>query len=160
MIKIAIVSFIASRIGSKATDDLEIVSVFPKDETIEMRIIRKVWEIDDENQRKKVYPFEKKVIYTYDFEIPTKFQKRDISYSVSLVSDKRDERIYIALEKIINSLKEESLLTEEILLSYEREIYEAINREDDLVIEGRVIGISEVFQEEREKLKDLGGAFL
>lgn len=103
-------------------------------------------------------------IVSYIFKIKQENDRDDI-FSFSILIGKRDKaEIYKpVLKKLMGILDNEGLLTEKILIENQQTIFEGINQEQDITIEGKIIKLNSIFKEiKKQVLKqkpELKGSF-
>ncbi|TXT58438.1 MAG: hypothetical protein BAJALOKI2v1_370004 [Promethearchaeota archaeon] len=90
----------------------------------------------------------KHIILSYIFKIKNPINRDDLlSISVMIKKKKNMEIFKPILKKIIDELDRYNLLNEEILKNNLNKIFDAINKETDIIIEGNIIEISKLYKE-------------
>jgi hypothetical protein len=97
-----------------------------------------------------VNKYQEHTLLSYIFAVPQS-EHRDDLFSFSLLIDKSiNPHIYKPIvEKLLSTLKENDLLSEDVLQKYQNLIFESLNEQKDLEIEDITIKLSTLF----EKLK-------
>ncbi|MFX0043489.1 MAG: hypothetical protein ACFE8L_11310 [Candidatus Hodarchaeota archaeon] len=108
--------------------------------------------------------YDKYSVLSYVFKIPIQ-EDRDDLFSISvLLAKKNNPEIYKpVLKKLINYLELNHILSERVLMRYQKAIYNGINEEKDIIIESIEINLSKIFEDIKSKLikpkPDVKGSF-
>ncbi|MFX1316710.1 MAG: hypothetical protein ACFE9T_12670 [Promethearchaeota archaeon] len=108
--------------------------------------------------------YDKYNVLSYVFKIPIQ-KDRDDLFSISVLLGKKDKaEIYKPiLEVLINHLEKNGLLSERVLIMYQKTIYDGINQEKDIIIEDVEINLSKKFEDIKSNLikpkLDVKGSF-
>ncbi|MFX1409143.1 MAG: hypothetical protein ACFFA6_02230 [Promethearchaeota archaeon] len=111
-----------------------------------------------------VNKYDKYNVLSYIFKMPIQ-EDRDDLFSISVLLGKKDNaEIYKPiLEELINQLEKNGLLSERVLIMYQKTIYDGINQEKDIMIENVEINLSKLFEDIKSKLikpkLDVKGSF-
>lgn len=112
-----------------------------------------------------VTEYKENSLLSYIFSVEQS-EHRDDLFSFSLLLDKSvNPDIYKpVVEKILSSLRQNNLLTEEVLRTHQNLIFESLNQEKDLEIENTIIELSALFKKmnketEKKKPKVKGSFF-
>ena len=96
--------------------------------------------------------FSKYNILTYVFRIKNYIHRDDLLSISAMIRKKENPEIYKpVLKNIIDFLEENDLLTVTILKNHLNKIFDAINAENDILIEGIRIEISKMFAEAKKE---------
>ena len=97
--------------------------------------------------------YKKYNVLSYVFSV-SQTQNRDDLFSLAVLLGKRDKvEIYKpALKELIRILSNKDVLSENILLDYQKIIYKGINEERDVIIENILIEFSKIFKEIKSKI--------
>ena len=111
-----------------------------------------------------VNKYSKCTLLSYAFKIEHKEERDDLLTISILLKKKLNIEIYKpVLENIISSLKYCDLLTEKILADYIQTIYNGINEEKLILIDGAPIDLSIIFKDIKSKINkprpDVKGSF-
>ncbi len=151
---------IISKLGGDIDSNPEILTAFPpllESEDSSNELLSLCLPIGSKENAIIKTKYKKNTLLSYIFSLEKSEHRHDL-FSFSILIEKFiDSEIYQPIiENLIYSLKENDLLTEEILQNYQNEIYESLNEEKDLKIEGISIELSALFKELRkDKLKAL-----
>jgi hypothetical protein len=100
-----------------------------------------------------VNKYNKSNILSYAFKIEHKEQRNDLLTISILLKKKLNVEIYKpVLESIISTLKYYGILSETILVDYIQTIYEGINEEKLVLVDGVPIDLSIIFKDIRSKI--------
>lgn len=156
---------IVSKLGGHVDSNPEILSSFPPlrdEEEPSENLIAFCLPMGSKAGDFVLNKYNKNSILSYIFSVE-KSGHRDDLFSFSIFIDKKiDAEIYKPIiEHLIGKMRENKLLTEDILKEYQNIIYEKLNEEADIEIEGCVIEMARLFRElKKDKKKpDLKGNF-
>jgi hypothetical protein len=156
---------ILSKLGGHVDSNPEILTAYPplqEPENTSNELLSLCLPIGSKENTLIQTKYKKNTLLSYIFSVE-KSEHRDDLFSFSILIDKsEDAEIYQPIvEKLIYTLKEYNLLTEELLQNYQNVIYKSLNEEKDLEIEGITIKISALFKELRKDKEkpNLKGSF-
>ncbi|MHA1106107.1 MAG: hypothetical protein ACTSPN_10375 [Promethearchaeota archaeon] len=92
-------------------------------------------------------------VLSYIFKVKRE-EERDDLFSFSVLISKRDKTaIYKpVIKELIEILENKNLLTEEILMNNQKTIFEGINQEENIEINGLTIEFHSIFKEIKQKI--------
>ena len=142
------------KLGGYVNSNPELVSSFPSlDQSSEAEVLSKCFPIGSKYGEFIVDKYRKYVVLSYIFRVNQSADRDDL-FSLSVLLNKRDKaEIYMpVLKSLVDTLDVNGILSEDILIEYQKVIFEGINQEKDINIENVGIDLSNVFKEIKSKL--------
>lgn len=142
------------KLGGYVNSNPELVSSFPSlDQSLEEEILSKCFPIGSKYGEFIVDKYRKYVVLSYIFRV-NQTADRDDLFSLSVLLNKRDKtEIYMPiLKSLVDTLDVNGILSEDILIEYQKAIFEGINQEKDIKIENVGIDFSNIFKEIKSKI--------
>jgi hypothetical protein len=154
------------KLGGYVNSNPELISSYPSlDQTSEAEILSKCFPIGSKYGEFIVDKYRKYVVLSYIFRVNQSTDRDDL-FSLSVLLNRRDKtEIYMpVLKSLVDILELNGILNEDTLIEYQKEIFEGINQEKDIIIENVEIDLSNIFKEIKSKIlkqkPQLKGSFL
>ncbi|TFF97180.1 MAG: hypothetical protein EU547_05030 [Promethearchaeota archaeon] len=146
---------IISKLGGHINSNPEIIATHsPLEETVEdtSELLSICLPIGSKIGDIIINKYNKNTLLSYIFAVEQS-EHRDDLFSFSLLIDKNiNSDIYkTIIDKLLTSLRENNLLTEEILKNHQNLIFESLNEEKDLQIENQIIKLSSLFKKMKKE---------
>lgn len=154
------------KLGGYVNSNPELISSFPSlDQSSEAEVLSKCFPIGSKYGEFIVDKYRKYIVLSYIFRVKQSADRDDL-FSLSVLLNRRDKtEIYMpVLKSLVDILEVNGILSEAILIEYQREIFEGINQEKDITVENIGIELSNIFKEIKSKIlkqkPQLKGSFL
>ncbi len=154
------------KLGGYVNSNPELVSSFPSlDQSSEADVLSKCFPIGSKYGEFIVDKYRKYVVLSYIFRVNQTVDRDDL-FSLSVLLNRRDKtEIYMpVLKSLVDILDTNGILSEDILIEYQKVIFEGINQEKDITIENVGIELSNIFKEIKSQVlkqkPELKGSFL
>ncbi|MHA2288999.1 MAG: hypothetical protein ACXABG_09440 [Promethearchaeota archaeon] len=142
------------KLGGYVDSNPELISSYPSlDTAASSEVLSKCFPIGSKYGEFVVDKFRKYVVLSYIFRV-TQTTDRDDLFSLSVLLNKRDKtEIYMpVLKGLVDILDANGILTQELLIEHQQNIFEGINQEKDINIENVLIDFSNIFKEIKSKI--------
>ena len=154
------------KLGGYVNSNPELLSSFPSlDQTSRAEVLSKCFPVGSKYGEFIVDKYRKYVVLSYIFRVNQTVDRDDL-LSLSVLLNRRDKtEVYMpVLKSLVDILDVNSILSEDILIEYQKVIFEGINQEKDIYIENVAINLSNIFKEIKSKIlkqkPELKGSFL
>ncbi len=154
------------KLGGYVNSNPELVSSFPSlDQSSEADVLSKCFPIGSKYGEFIVDKYRKYVVLSYIFRVNQTVDRDDL-FSLSVLLNRRDKtEIYMpVLKSLVDILDTNGILSEDILIEYQKVIFEGINQEKNITIDNVGIDLSNIFKEIKSKIlkkkPELKGSFL
>jgi len=154
------------KLGGYVDSNPELISSYPSlDTAASSEVLSKCFPIGSKYGEFIVDKYRKYVVLSYIFRVSQSADRDDL-FSLSVLLNKRDKtEIYKpVLKGLVDILDTNGILSQELLMEYQKTIFEGINQEKDINIENVSIDFSNIFKEIKSKIlkqkPKLKGSFL